>query len=145
MLLPDYPAKSQSEDRLREMRTLAMGLDMSLRGKIDSAGDLFMQRFKSLSVALRDNDTGFGRCLCGRPSTLALSEALFKKGLAGPKLLRGGGESRAGLPPRPNLRRLPRQRHRRGSHQDHHREAQDEDGSEGDSASRSTCVLHAGE
>eukprot|EP00439_Symbiodinium_sp_Y106_P009069 s973_g1.t1 len=77
-------------DRLREMRTLAMGLDMSLRGKIDSAGDLFMQRFKSLSVALRDNDTGFGRCLCGRPSTLALSEALFKKGLAGPKLLRGG-------------------------------------------------------
>ena len=63
VLLPNYPAKHQHEDRLREMRTLAMGLDMILRGKIDGAADLFMQRFKSLSMALRDGDPRYGRYL----------------------------------------------------------------------------------
>ena len=104
VLLPNYPAKHQHEDRLREMRTLALGLDMILRGKIDGAADLFMQRFKSLSMALRDGDPRYGRYLELLPEDLigggatqgeteyartmalkaAKSEALMKKGLAGP-------------------------------------------------------------
>ncbi|OLQ14933.1 hypothetical protein AK812_SmicGene929 [Symbiodinium microadriaticum] len=101
VLLPNYPAKHQHEDRLREMRTLALGLDMILRGKIDGAADLFMQRFKSLSMALRDGDPRYGRYLELLPEDLigggatqgeteyartmalkaAKSEALMKKGL----------------------------------------------------------------
>ena len=98
VLLPNYPAKHQHEDRLREMRTLAMGLDMILRGKIDGAADLFV------SMALRDGDPRYGRYLELLPEDLigggatqgeteyartmalkaAKSEALMKKGLAGP-------------------------------------------------------------
>ncbi|CAE7825917.1 unnamed protein product [Symbiodinium sp. CCMP2592] len=100
VLLPNFPARQQPEERHREMRTLALGIDLLLKGKIDSAGDLFMQRFKSLTMALRDNDNRFGHYLELLPEDLvgggasqdeteyartmalkaARSEALLKKG-----------------------------------------------------------------
>ena len=63
VLLPNYPPKQQSEDQLREMRTLALGIDLILKGKVDAAGDLLMQRFKSLCMGLKDGDNRFGRYL----------------------------------------------------------------------------------
>ena len=85
------------------MRTLALGIDMILKGKVDAAGDLFMQRFKSLCMTLRDGDSRFGRYLELLPEdmvgggassgeteyarTMALkvakSEALLKRGAGG--------------------------------------------------------------
>ena len=47
-------------------RSLALGLDFILRGKIDSAADLTMQRFKSCSMHLRDGQWRFGHFLIRR-------------------------------------------------------------------------------
>ena len=38
-------------------------MDALLKGKVDSAGDLLMQRFKSVVMSLRDNSEKFGRFL----------------------------------------------------------------------------------
>ncbi|CAE7175988.1 hypothetical protein AK812_SmicGene26686 [Symbiodinium microadriaticum] len=63
VVLPNYPVKVQGEARVREMRTLASALDLLCRGKIDSAADMLMQRFKSLCMSLRDNSDRFGKFL----------------------------------------------------------------------------------
>jgi len=42
------------------MRTIALAVDMLLKGKSDSCGDVLLQRFKSLCMQVRDNSDKFG-------------------------------------------------------------------------------------
>ena len=63
MVLPTHPLKTMGEAKYRELRTLCQALDALLKGKVDAAGDLLMQRFKSLVMSLRDNSDKFGRYL----------------------------------------------------------------------------------
>ena len=84
---PNYPPKAQSEEMMREMRTLALGLDLILRGRIDSAADLMMQRFKSCCMHLRDGQGHFGHFLELLPDDLlgggaSLGETEFARSMA---------------------------------------------------------------
>ena len=63
MVLPAHPVKAMGEAKYRELRTLCQDMDALLKGKVDSAGDLLMQRFKSVVMSLRDNSEKFGRFL----------------------------------------------------------------------------------
>ena len=40
----NFPARDQIGSPVREMRTLALGLDLIVRNKVDAAGDWLMQR-----------------------------------------------------------------------------------------------------
>ena len=60
VILPTVGHHNISPQILRELRTLSMGLDLLLKGKSDSCGDVMIQRFKSLAMQLRDNSEKFG-------------------------------------------------------------------------------------
>ena len=84
---PNYPPKGQSEEMVREMRTLAMSLDLLLKGRIDAAGDLMMQRFKSCCMHLRDGRGHFGHFLELLPDDLlgggaTMGETEFARSMA---------------------------------------------------------------
>lgn len=49
------------EETLRELRTLASTLDLLVAGKVSMAGDMMMQRMKSVLMGLRDNSTAASR------------------------------------------------------------------------------------
>ena len=51
------------EENLREMRTLASALDLLVGGKVSMAGDMLMQRLKSILMGIRDNSTAASRYL----------------------------------------------------------------------------------
>ena len=61
--LPLMDLRQIGEEKLRELRTLATGLDLLVSGKVSSAGDLFVQRFKSLLMGIRDGTTRASRFL----------------------------------------------------------------------------------
>ena len=63
MVLPAHPIKDIGESRYRELRTLCQAIDCLLKGRIESAGDVLMQRFKSVVMGLRDHSDRFGRYL----------------------------------------------------------------------------------
>lgn len=49
-----------AKSTMRELRTLALATDLLLKGKSDSAGDVMLQRFKSLCVQVRDGSEKLG-------------------------------------------------------------------------------------
>lgn len=49
-----------SKSALREMRTIALSMDLILKGRAESAGDVLLQRFKSLCMQARDGSEKFG-------------------------------------------------------------------------------------
>ena len=61
--LPLIDLRTVGEEKVRELRTLAMGLDMLVSGKISGAGDLYMQRFKSILMGIRDKSSAASRYL----------------------------------------------------------------------------------
>ena len=63
MVMPSFPTKLNGTERYRELRTLCQALDCLLRGKVDSAADTLVQRFKSLVMGLRDGTGNFGHYL----------------------------------------------------------------------------------
>ena len=75
------------EENLREMRTLASALDLLVGGKVSMAGDMMMQRLKSILMGLRDNSTAASRYLElipmeTYPTAATLAEADYARGLA---------------------------------------------------------------
>lgn len=48
-----------SKSAMRELRTIALATDMILKGKAESAGDILLQRFKSLCMQVRDGSDKF--------------------------------------------------------------------------------------
>lgn len=52
--LPRLNVRKVGEDRLHELRTIAMALDYLVSGTATQAADLLMQRMKSLLMAERD-------------------------------------------------------------------------------------------
>lgn len=49
-----------SKSTMRELRTIALAVDYLLKGKGESAGDVLIQRFKSLAMQLRHGSERFG-------------------------------------------------------------------------------------
>ena len=74
VIVPTLGGKTIGPDRMREMRTLALGVDLLLKGCPESAGDVFLQRFKSLAMQVRDGSSQFG------PQIELLPEDVFGTG-----------------------------------------------------------------
>lgn len=75
------------EQNLREMRTLASALDLLVGGKVSMAGDMMMQRLKSILMGIRDNSTAASRYLElipmeTYPTASTLAEADYARNLA---------------------------------------------------------------
>ena len=75
------------EENLREMRTLASALDLLVGGKVSMAGDMMMQRLKSILMGIRDNSTAASRYLELIPMEIyptasTLAESDFARSLA---------------------------------------------------------------
>ena len=60
VILPAIGPKNIQHHHLREMRTICLAMDMLLKGRPDSCGDVLLQRFKSLCMQARDNSDRFG-------------------------------------------------------------------------------------
>ena len=60
VIIPALGAKTLQTQHLREMRTIALAVDMLLKGRPDSCGDVLLQRFKSLCMQARDHSDKFG-------------------------------------------------------------------------------------
>ena len=76
-----------ADDKLRELRTLATGLDLLVQGHTGQAADLSLQRFKSLLTSLRDRTDAAARWLELLPTEIyptatTYAEDLFARGLA---------------------------------------------------------------
>ena len=76
-----------AEGKLRELRTLATGLDLLVQGRTGQSADLFLQRFKSLLTSLRDRTDAAARWLELLPTEIyptatTYAEDLFARGLA---------------------------------------------------------------
>ena len=85
--LPLMDVRQIGEERLRELRTLATGLDLLVSGRVSSAGDLYVQRFKSILMGIRDGSTAASRFLELIPQELyatasTLEESDFARTLA---------------------------------------------------------------
>ena len=63
MVLPSHPIKEIGENKYRELRNICQALDCLLKGRLESAGDILMQRYKSVVMSLRDRSDRFGRYL----------------------------------------------------------------------------------
>eukprot|EP00435_Cladocopium_sp_Y103_P070974 s223_g36.t1 len=50
VIMPAVGVKNISQHQLRELRTIALAVDMLLKGQSDSCGDVLLQRFKSLCM-----------------------------------------------------------------------------------------------
>ena len=61
--LPLVDVHKVGDQKLRELRTLATCLDLLVVGKVSSAGDHLMQRFKSLLMSIRDGTDAASRYL----------------------------------------------------------------------------------
>ncbi|CAE7606234.1 unnamed protein product [Symbiodinium sp. CCMP2592] len=86
MVMPSFPSKLGGSEKYRELRTLCQALDCLLRGKVDSAGDILVQRFKSLVMGLRDGTERFGHYLELIPEEslgVTSDEAFYARELAG--------------------------------------------------------------
>ena len=75
------------EETLRELRTLATSLDLLVAGKVSMAGDMLMQRMKSILMGIRDNSTAASRYLElipmeTDPTAATLAEADYARKLA---------------------------------------------------------------
>ena len=85
--LPMTDVKKIGEERMRELRTLATALDLVVGGKVSTAGDYLMQRFKSILMSLRDGSTAASKYLELVPLELyptatSLEETDFARSLA---------------------------------------------------------------
>ena len=60
VILPAIGPKNIQQQPMREMRTISLAMDMLLKGRPDSCGDVLLQRFKSLCMQARDNSDKFG-------------------------------------------------------------------------------------
>ena len=60
VIIPAVGPKSIAQAQLRELRTIALAVDMLLKGRSDSCGDVLLQRFKSLCMQVRDSSDRFG-------------------------------------------------------------------------------------
>ncbi|OLQ01222.1 hypothetical protein AK812_SmicGene16051 [Symbiodinium microadriaticum] len=84
MVVPRYN-QLQGTDRYRELRTLCQSLDLLLKGKVDSAADVLIQRVKSLLMSVRDGSDQFGRYLELIPEEalgVSFEESVFARELA---------------------------------------------------------------
>jgi hypothetical protein len=61
--IPNHPVKSIGEAAYRELRTLAESMDHILKGKSLCALDMLMQRFKAITVAIKDHSWRSARWL----------------------------------------------------------------------------------
>ncbi|CAE7161031.1 unnamed protein product [Symbiodinium pilosum] len=61
------------------MRTLALAVDLILRGKVDSVGDIMMQRFEALCMNLRDGEGRYGQFLELLPEDLLGGGAILQE------------------------------------------------------------------
>ena len=52
--LPMMDVAKLGEEKLRELRTLSAALDLVVCGKVSMAGDMLMQRLKSVLMSIRD-------------------------------------------------------------------------------------------
>ena len=87
MIIPALGANRIQESRLREMRTLATGLDELIRGNLYQAGDLMMQRLKSLIMQARDGSEQLGKFIELLPEDLLnAGSSLRSRSLLGPWL-----------------------------------------------------------
>ena len=88
VIIPAIGPKNFPGQSLREMRTVALAVDMLLKGKSDSCGDVLLQRFKSLCMQVRDNSDKFGPQIELLPDDLLygygsnLAETAFAKEMA---------------------------------------------------------------
>ena len=60
VVVPTLGLKNIPPGKLREMRTIAMAVDMLLKGRSDSTGDILLQRFMSIAMSVRDGSDQFG-------------------------------------------------------------------------------------
>lgn len=86
-VLPMMDLGKLGEEKLREMRTLSAALDLVVGGKVSMAGDMLMQRLKSILMSLRDGSTAASRYLELIPMDLyptaaTLAESDFARNLA---------------------------------------------------------------
>ncbi len=86
-VLPMMDVAKLGEERLRELRTLCAALDLVVSGKVSMAGDMLMQRLKSILMSLRDGSTAASRYLELIPMDLyptaaSLAESDFARNLA---------------------------------------------------------------
>ena len=56
VFVPAYGMKKITDERFRELRTVAMSIDALLRGKTLEALDVLMQRFKAQALAIKDGN-----------------------------------------------------------------------------------------
>ena len=85
--LPLMDLKKVGEEKLRELRTLAMSLDYLVAGKIGQSGDMMMQRMKSILMVVKDGSTMASKYLELVPIELyptaaTMEEADYARGLA---------------------------------------------------------------
>lgn len=86
-VLPMMDVGKLGEEKLRELRTLSAALDLIVGGKVPMAGDMLMQRLKSILMSLRDGSTAASRYLELIPMDLyptaaTLAETDFARNLA---------------------------------------------------------------
>ena len=60
VIIPATGLKNLQIQHLRELRTIALAVDMLLKGRSDSCGDVLLQRFKSLCMQARNSMDKFG-------------------------------------------------------------------------------------
>ena len=60
VVIPATGLKNLQIQHLRELRTIALAVDMLLKGRSDSCGDVLLQRFKSLCMQARNSMDKFG-------------------------------------------------------------------------------------
>eukprot|EP00438_Fugacium_kawagutii_P008892 Skav234759 [mRNA] locus=scaffold2327:79052:85672:+ [translate_table: standard] len=68
--LPQIDVRQLGEEKLRELRTLSTALDCLVSGHPSNAGDVLMQRLKSILMGIRDNTNAASRYLEIIPSEL---------------------------------------------------------------------------
>ena len=106
MVLPSHPIKEMGENKYRELRTICQALDCLLKERLESAGDILMQRYKSIVMGLRDQSERFGHYLeiiAEEMVGVSQDELYFARDLAhraakAEKLLSAGGHLRQGSP-----------------------------------------------
>ena len=86
-VLPMMDPQKLGEERLRELRTLCAALDLVVGGKVSMAGDMLMQRLKSVLMSIRDGSTAAAKYLELIPMDLyptasSLAESDFARNLA---------------------------------------------------------------
>jgi len=81
VIIPAIGPKNFPGQSLREMRTIALAVDMLLKGRSDSCGDVLLQRFKSLCMQVRDNSDKFGPQIELLPDDLPATHRIWRQPL----------------------------------------------------------------